>query len=374
MTVIERIAIDPAAANKNWALGISKKLGVKPEFMTKEELVSDFAGYSPEEIFPRSKKTLFFTENKGVFLKKCPGSRGVVCCDYHTINSVTGCPFDCSYCILQHYIINNPFITVFTNRDQAVGEIAEYLQKNSRIRVGTGELADSLAFDDILDETGFFLDAIKKNGWEDRVQFEFKTKSDRTVNLSGNMLKYPGCNIVAGFSVNIESFRATDERHTATMEERFSAMLAASAAGAKIAIHFDPLVMLDKNFESYMFLVDTIFTRLKSAEIVWISMGGFRHTLGLTATIRERFPQSQLLLGEMFPSDDDNKMRYLSTVRRKFYRAMKERIGRHIANPPLYLCMEKPFMWEDAGMPCKFPDFAHAPVKFPDSYCSCKKQ
>jgi spore photoproduct lyase len=123
-------------------------------------------------------------------------------------------------------------------------------------------------------------------------------------------------------------------------------------AGVKVAVHFDPVLMLDELFDDYMKLIDFIFSRLDPEKIAWISMGGFRHTLALTETIVGRNPGSLLLRGEMFPSDSDNKLRYLAFQRRKFYAAFNARISRFFkGTPPLYMCMEKAFMWSDMKMP-----------------------
>lgn len=352
---IKKIVIDPEFGNAGLPHKIAEKLSLKPEFMTKEELLEEIRRNSGADLFKTAKKVLFFTENKGRFLKKCPGSKGVVCCNYYTINSVTGCPYDCSYCILQHYIGNNPFITVFMNREKAVEEIVSFLAENRFLRVGTGELADSLALDHLLDESGFFIGELSKRSLFERVQFEFKTKSAEVERLLEVKALYPDSNIVAGFSVNIQRFSSREEPGTATLEERMTAAARLQAAGVKVAIHFDPVLMLEELFDDYMQLIDSIFSRLDPEKIAWISMGGFRHTLALTETIIERNPQSLLLRGEMFPSDSDNKLRYLAFVRRRFYTAFQKRISRFFeGNPPLYMCMEKAFMWSDMKMP--FPE------------------
>lgn len=348
--MIKRIVVDPEVKNYALAERVGQKLGIVPEFHTKEELLAEVSSMGLDEMFKRSKQTLFFTENRGSFFKKCPGSKGVVCCNYYTINSVSGCPFDCSYCILQHYIKNNPFISVFLNREKAIEEMEEFLREHDHIRVGTGELADSLALDDLLDETGFFMNAIKEKGWEKRVTFEFKTKSVTVDRLIENFKKNPELDIVVGFSMNRPEFTASEEIDTAPIKERLEAIKRVIEAGMRVAIHFDPVVMLERNLEGYRALCEMIFSSIDSDRVAWISMGGFRHTLSLTAIIKERFPRSTLLAGEMFPSDKDNKLRYLATIRRRFYRVVREEIAKHVKNPPLYLCMEKSFMWDDLSM------------------------
>lgn len=348
---IEKLVIDPEFKNEGFPHQVAEKLGLEPLYMTKPELVAEIRENPGEDLFKTAKKVMFFTENRGRFLKKCPGSKGVICCNYYTINSVSGCPFDCSYCILQHYIENNPFITVFLNRSRAIDEISEFLKENKRIRVGTGELADSLALDFLLDESGFFVSELAKRSLFDRVQFEFKTKSAEIERLLETRSRYPEADIVAGFSMNVPRFRDLEEIGTATIGERLSAALRLQKAGVKIAIHFDPILMLDTLFDEYMELIKTIFTTLDPSGIAWISMGGFRHTLALTKTIQRRVPGSFLFRGEMFPSDTDNKLRYLAPLRRRFYRAFFDKISSFFdGNPPLYMCMEKAFMWDDTGM------------------------
>ena len=349
---IRKIVVDPEFGNAELPHKIAEKLNLLPQFMTKDDLLEEIRRNPGDDLFKTAKKVLFFTENKGRFLKKCPGSKGVLCCNYYTINSVTGCPYDCSYCILQHYIGNNPFITVFMNREKAIEEIVSFLKENSFLRVGTGELADSLALDHLLDESGFFIGELAKRSLFDRVQFEFKTKSAEVERLLEVKGVYPESNIVAGFSVNVPRFSSSEEPGTATLEERMRAAEQLQKKGVKVAIHFDPVIMLDELFDDYMRLIDSIFSRLDPEKIAWISMGGFRHTLALTETIIGRNPQSLLLRGEMFPSDSDNKLRYLAFVRRRFYTAFNKRIAPFFkGNPPLYMCMEKAFMWSDMKMP-----------------------
>lgn len=349
---IERVVIDPEFKSAKLPGNIAQILNISPEFMSKSELVLQVRENPGDDLFKTAKKILFFTENKGKFLKKCPGSRGVVCCDYYTINSVTGCPYDCSYCILQHYIENNPFITVFLNREKAMDEIEEFLKNNNRIRVGTGELADSLALDHLLDESGFFLSEIEKRNLTDKVQFEFKTKSGEIERLIQVFKDHKSVDTVVGFSVNIPEFQRKEEPGAVAIDDRINAAKILINEGMKVAIHFDPVVMLDSFFQRYLETIDYIFSSLDCSKIVWISMGGFRHTLSLTETIQRRFPASVLLQGEMFPSESDNKLRYLAPTRRSFYNAFVDRISKHFnGNPPLYMCMEKSFMWSDVKIP-----------------------
>ena len=158
--------------------------------------------------------------------------------------------------------------------------------------------------------------------------------------------------------MNIPGFQNAEEPGTASIQARIEAAVELQKAGISIAVHFDPVVMIENNLDKYISLADMIFSSLDCSKIAWISMGGFRHTLSLTQTIVERFPGSSLLRGEMFPSDSDNKLRYLASVRRNYYTALINKISEYFKGvPPLYMCMEKPFMWDDLKMNAQPPVF-----------------
>ncbi|HSA34405.1 MAG TPA: hypothetical protein P5077_11835 [bacterium] len=345
---IRRIVADSRLNDLTLAEKAAAHFGLPVERLTKDELLAELLPLPPEELFPAAKATLFFTEKKGPFLTacRCPSGADYRCCGYFTIQSVSGCPYDCSYCILQHLIGNNPFISVFVNRESVETEIRTYLESHRHLRVGTGELADSLALDDLLDESGFFTAMIARNGWEERISFEFKTKSAMVDNLIAAKGRHPAADLVIGLSVNIDRFHATDERHTAPMADRIAAAVRFQQAGGRVALHFDPIVMRDEFLGDYRALCDRLLTALDPKKIAWISMGGLRHSLSLTALMRRRWPASELTLCEMFPSADDHKLRILAPVRARFYRAIAGTIQKYIPEPPLYLCMEKEFMWE----------------------------
>ena len=350
--LIKKVVIDPQFKDHELPHKIAEQLNITPVFMTKEELIEQTIAQK-DDLFRTAKQTLFFTENSGKFLKQCPGSRHSLCCNYMTINSVTGCPFDCSYCILQHYIANNPFISVFLNRHRAIEEMKEALKTAPFLRVGTGELADSLALDALLGESEFFLSHIAADPLlREKVQFEFKTKSVEIDWLLEAIHRYPHLHTVAGFSVNLPEIQQSDELYTAPIEERIIAMNRIIDAGSKIAIHFDPVIMFPQFHEPYKNLAKQLFSAINPKKVAWISMGGFRYSHEMEATFRKRWPNSLLPTGEMFIGNDDGKQRYLATVREAFYKELKETIGSFYPdrNPPLYICMDKPFLWERCSM------------------------
>ncbi|MFN3660194.1 MAG: radical SAM protein, partial [Brevinematales bacterium] len=346
--MIQRLFYDPKV-DPSKVEEISSRLGISPLEASKEELIETVKALPLEEKFLWGKSTLFLTTQKGRFLKKCPGSPGVVCCNYYTINTISGCPFDCTYCILQNYIENNPFITAFVNREDMIPEIAHYLSRFSKLRFGTGELTDSLVLDSVLEESLFFLRMIHEQQWENRITMEFKTKSAAIDSLLEGKKRYPHVDVVVGFSVNIPTVTEHEEYKTAPFEERLKAMRRLQRDGIPVAIHFDPILMIEDLLPAYKQLAKEIFSHLDHRLIRWISLGGYRHTLSLAPVIEKRFPHSLLLAGEMFPSESDHKYRYFKPMRRSFYQEIIRTIQAIFTSAPLYLCMEKDFILDGVG-------------------------
>ena len=90
-------------------------------------------------LLPTLKKAV----QKGAFIKHCPCSPGAVPCGYFNLNLQTGCPFACSYCILQAYLEDKTRAVFYTNWLDLEDELQKFLAVNKEVRIGTGELSDS---------------------------------------------------------------------------------------------------------------------------------------------------------------------------------------------------------------------------------------
>ena len=143
---IERIYLDEKAENDWVTQNVLKNLSDLPvERVTdKRSLIKQFLSLS--DPIGTGKKNLLITPFYGKRLKPCPGTSNHICCGYHVVNTITNCPMDCSYCVLQGYL-NNPFLTLYSNWEDLLEEIEAFLSSHpqSFLRLGTGELSDSLA-------------------------------------------------------------------------------------------------------------------------------------------------------------------------------------------------------------------------------------
>ena len=292
----------------------------------------------PRLITP-AKRELFITRHKGDPIKSCQGMGDYVCCNYFTVSFVSNCHFECTYCILQDYLKDNPIMTLYANVEEILEAIEARIKQSAElVRLGTGELSDSLALDDItqLSKTLVPFAARQKN-----LVLELKTKSD----CVGNLLDLDhGGKTVISWSVNPQAFVDTEELKCASLEERLTAARLVADAGYPIGFHFDPLLVLPGWEDEYRRLVDRIRGEFEPDEIAWISMGSLRFTPGLKKTIQHRFPKSRLLEGELFPAGD-GKVRYFREIREELYAHVKALMDAAFPTVPNYLCMETKKVW-----------------------------
>jgi len=167
----------------------------------------------------RGKFNLALSPYQGRMVEACPATRGMRCCRYRVINLISGCPIDCSYCILQGYL-NRPTIFIYPELEKIFAEVKAELADDWEYppRYGTGELSDSLALDHM---TSFSHDLVKFFGSRQKNWFEFKTKSANVDRLCE--LKPAPPNILVSWSVNPQAVIDTEERGAARLKERLAA-------------------------------------------------------------------------------------------------------------------------------------------------------
>lgn len=287
-----------------------------------------------------AKKQLYIARHQGQAIKTCQGMGDYVCCQYHTIALVSDCHLECTYCILQDYLKNNPVITMYANVDEIFEQIASQLSKNPDkiLRVGTGELSDSLALDHI---TEFSRDLVEFANNHKNVVLELKTKTANIKNLLD--LKHQG-NVVISWSVNPQSYIQREEHKCDSLKDRLNAARLCADKGYPIGFHLDPLLYFDDWEQEYEQLIDQIAGLFEGKEISWVSVGSLRFTPGLKKITQERFPKSTIMTAEMYPSPD-GKTRYFRPIREDMYRKVTGFIRQRLRKVPQYLCMETKAVW-----------------------------
>lgn len=277
------------------------------------------------------------TRHTGAFIKHCPCSPQTVSCGYHNINLHTGCPYDCSYCILQLYLPTKAS-TFFSNLGDARRELETMAGNTPQLRIGTGELADSLADPRVDSLIPFLYDLMAEYP---HVVLELKTKSARVQPVLDR--PSPG-NIVIAWSMNPHEIIAREEAGTAPLAERLEALSAVVERGYPVAIHFDPLIITPDWKALYQTVTDQICARIPLPQLAWWSLGALRFPSGLRSHIF-RHQDSRLFEGELIRGYDD-KYRYLRPLREDLFLTVRSFIEKHLETvDPLYLCMEDETMW-----------------------------
>ena len=290
--------------------------------------------------------SLYLHGQKGEAVTRCPGTKGHLCCNYLTVELYAGCTLGCSYCIMRSYLNFAP-ISITLQTSPAIDSIRKIAADNPDIviRVGTGEVGDSLLFDPLF---GLSEEIIRGVSDLPNVYFEMKTKTDYVDHLLGN---YKKGHAVIGFSLGPEISAETEEGWAAPIEARLSAAGRAIDADYLVAFHFDPMFYSDPWRELYFPIVDRI-GKYPSEKVAWVSLGTFRYP----PQLRDRIADRRYVFDE-FVLSKDGKYRYIQRLRSGMYREMREAI-RHALDVPVYLCMESSAVWKRAfgGMPSELPD------------------
>jgi len=284
--------------------------------------------------------TLVLAKQEGQFFKHCPCTQNHVCCNYYFLNIGTNCNIGCSYCILQGYL-NNPFLTVYTNLEDMFLELDDIFNSTDKfIRVGTGELTDSLLLDDLTDLSQKLIPYFLKHK---NAVLELKTK---TVNID-NLFKFnPEKKVMVSWSLNPQIIIDKEEPYAASLIQRLEAARRCARKGYLLGFHFDPLIFYPEWESGYLKTIDLLFEFIEPEQIAWISLGTLRYPKMMDAIIRKNHPLSSIVLSELFPGLD-GKMRYFKPLREQMLTTVRDRIIKIAPSVEVYFCMESIEVWKN---------------------------
>lgn len=330
------ILVDVHVVDNPEVVSITDSLNINPVIIENHRDVFNYIG-SFDDPIRKAKDVLFLTQNKGPFIKQCPGTRSYICCGYNILNIGTFCTMDCVYCILQSYF-HPPLLQYFANQDKMMNELDFFFNKENAYRIGTGEYTDSMIWDYWTDLSK---NLVKKFSSQSNALLELKTKSSNIEKLKG--LDHHKKTVVA-WSLNTEFVIENEENDTASLQSRLEAATKCELWGYPIAFHFDPIIMYDGCEKDYENVVESIFSNVSSKNIIWISLGAFRFMPPLKPIIQKRFPHSKIIYGE-FVQGVDNKMRYFKPLRVGLYQRIIKKIKEISPEVLIYFCMEDDEVW-----------------------------
>lgn len=327
---IAAVVIDPAVAGHPRTREIVGRL--PPEISCSEKNMTDCLreiNNSPDPV-GAGKRMLYVSRRPGRKVVACPGTSAHLCCGYQIISPLSGCPLDCSYCILQAYYRRQPLLQYDVDHEALIAELRGALETSNHIRWGTGEFSDSLALEPLLQ---FHREIVATVLSAPGRVIEVKSKAD--VDLA---LLPADPRVIIGLSLNVNEIITTEERGTASQASRLHVADRAVAAGFSLAFHFDPVIDRGELIDEYCSLLHSLTERYPLEQVAYISLGTLRFSPELAPIIRRRFPGSRLLEAD-FIRGDDGKWRYPEERRRIIYQKMVENLSLKWKNK-IYLCME----------------------------------
>jgi spore photoproduct lyase len=332
----KKILVEEDVADLHWTQNILKKFNRVPIEYCKE--LKSFK--EPAPMTP-AKKTLILARYRGEAIKPFPKIKNAINLNDYIFNPISNCHLECTYCILQSYLRNNPALTIYTNIDHFLTGLKVLGKKyvNQPVRVGTGELSDSLALDSITELSKTLIPFFAQHP---NLFLELKTKSNQIKNLLG---LEPNGHTVISFSIAPKSIIQQEELKCASLEERLEAAKGLQKKGYPIGLHLDPMIYFEGWKKSYHELIDALTENLDVTRIAWVSIGSLRFDKELKEIATDRFPQTKIFSSD-FIEGPDGKRRYFKTIREGMYRQVWEWLQEWDNTFPRYLCMEPAWMWE----------------------------
>jgi spore photoproduct lyase len=293
------------------------------------------------DAFGAGKRRMVVTRRQGRFLMACPASgSGFACCGYMVLALASNCPMDCSYCFLQDYLADNPSFQIYANYSDCFDELEQLARRGAgrSFRIGTGEFADSLAFDYL---TGIASDLVEFFARQRNLTLELKTKTD---DINGLLAVDPRGRTIVAWTLSPEVVFRNSEHRTASPVRRIAAARRVLDAGYRLAFHLDPIIAFPGAEAAYNELMDNLFSLVPAERITFFSLGGLRMTPSLRHRARTRFSADPMLVGEEVLGPD-GRFRAAAPMRIALYRHLKDRLSKAGVGS-VYLCMEQPSVHE----------------------------
>ena len=283
-----------------------------------------------------TKKLLLLTRKKSEPLKEFKALALSADIPYFSLDLVSNCHLECTYCILQSYLENNPILTVYTNIDEILELLAAHIKtiSHSHYIIGTGRIADSLALEPV---TGYSKRLIQFFAEQNGPLLELKTKADFVDGLLD--LDHRGKTVLS-WSLAPEFIVKREEVKTASLKERLAAMKKVAQAGYKIGIHMDPVIVHSDWKENYASLIDQIFKTVSADQIHWMSVGTLRFPARQQKIMQKRFPKNQEVF-EGLISTNKRFVHYSKNLREEIYSYFHTRLSPHIPKEKVFSCMEE---------------------------------
>ncbi len=253
---------------------------------------------------------------------------------YFSLDLISNCHLECTYCILHSYLENNPAITLYVNLEEILDRLeAQIVQAVPGTVIGTGRIADSMALEEISEHNQALIPffANKQN-----VRLELKTKSAKVDSLKNIFHQQ---RTVISWSINPATIIQREEYKTASFEERLQAAQKVAEWGYPIGFHFDPIIVHEGWKKNYAEALQKIFKNLSAENIAWMSIGTLRFPARQQKMMKKRFPKNTEIHQDLIASHRP-LLHYPPALNEDLFSWIELQIGRYLPKEKTYRCMD----------------------------------
>ncbi|MHB0884342.1 MAG: spore photoproduct lyase [Bacillota bacterium] len=244
--------------------------------------------------YAEAKRTLVIGVRKTLSFQSCKPSA------HYQLPLVTSCPGMCEYCYLMTTLGPRPYVRVYVNLDEILGQALEYVEKRApQVTIFEGAAtSDPLPLETL---TGALAKAITVFGRTALARFRFATKDDSVAPLLD--LDHGGHTEVR-FSLNTRTVIRRHEHRVPDLERRVAAAARTAAAGYPVGFLIAP-IFLDGDWRAdYGDLLEELAAALRQAGLpggappTTFELITHRFTPKAKQTILSIFPGTTLPLDE----------------------------------------------------------------------------
>lgn len=181
---------------------------------------------------------------------------GIVCPHFWILAHANNCPYACDYCYLQLTFRFRPEPMVFTNREDMMWEIRQFLDRPEPSLLNAGEICDALAFDPHTKLSPVLVEAFRNQARHILLLLTKSTSIENLLDLT------PTPQVIVSFSLNASRVSELFEHGSPGPLQRLGAAAQLAKLGWRIRLRIDPIIPIPDWQDHYRSLMDEIFAQL----------------------------------------------------------------------------------------------------------------
>ena len=248
-----------------------------------------------------------------------------------------GCKGSCVYCYLRGTLWRQKGPVLFMDKEATERRIDKWLKNDSSYVLNTGELCDSLCWDE---ETGFVEMAVPMFERQDRHTLLLLSKFgyvDSLVRVAKTLRK-PITQTIASWSLAPPGICQRFESGTSSVLRRLDAAEAAQRAGYRIRLRIDPMIPIDGWEEEFCKLAEMILIVGLRPERV--TLGSLRFKPRTARLVEASGSLGEELISFLTEDVEFGRYRVAESIRARMYTLMADSLRQRLPDTEIALCKE----------------------------------